>query len=95
MTLEEAIMEVTSRTPSGDSCRIGDSAFTVHYCADIWEWEYRGLIFHDPQDLAEAILRDCGANSRLVRFYTGKIPDQRRWSRTQPPDALNQTIHPA
>jgi hypothetical protein len=79
---------LTSRTPSGGSCKIGDRAFAVHYCTDIWEWEYQGHIFHDALDLAEAMLRDCNANCRLVRFYTGKIPDERRWPRIPAPVAL-------
>jgi len=84
VTLEETIKDLTSKTPSGGSCRMGDCSFSVWYCADIWEWEYRGHIFHDPQDLAETIARDFGADSRLVRFYSGKIPDQRRCPRSQP-----------
>ena len=75
------IMELTSKVPSGGSCTIGDSTFTVHYCADSWEWSYRGNAYYDAQDLAEAILGGYAANTRLVRFFTGKIPDQRRWSR--------------
>lgn len=57
MTLEETIMKLTSRTPSGGSCWIGDVSFIVRYCSDCWEWEYLGDIFFDPLDLAEAILR--------------------------------------
>ncbi len=87
MTLEETIRDLTSKTPSGGCCRMGDCAFSVSYCADIWEWEYRGYVFHDPLDLAEAITRDFGADSRLVSFYSGRIPDQRRWPRTQPTTA--------
>lgn len=94
MTLEETIRDLTSRTPSGGTCTIGDCSFTVRYCTDIWEWEYRGNIYYDLQDLAETIFRDNGANSRLVRFYTGKIPDQRRWPRAQPP-APPPSVNPA
>ncbi len=77
-TLEETIKELTTRTPSGGSCAIGDSAFIVRYCSDSWEWEYRGNIYYDPQDLAQAILRKSAPSSRLVRFFTGRIPDQRK-----------------
>jgi hypothetical protein len=81
-SLEETIKALTSTTPSGGCCTIGDSSFLVRYCSDSWEWEYRGNIYYDPQDLAEAILRKSGPSSRLVRFFTGRIPDQRRVSRT-------------
>ena len=81
-TLEETIKALTSRTPSGGSCAIGDSTFIVRYCSDSWEWEYRGNIYYDPQDLAEAILRKSDASSRLARYFTGRIPDQRRAVRT-------------
>ena len=84
MTLEETIMALTARTPSGGSCTIGDSSFTVWYCADSWEWEYQGSAYYDPQDLAEAILGSHAPNTRLVRFFTGKLPDQRRWPRVPP-----------
>ena len=94
MTLDETILELTSRTPSGGTCHIGDRSFTIRYCSDIWEWEYRGLVFHDALDLAEAMLRDCNTNSRLVRFYTGKIPDERRWPRIQPPVVAAPAITP-
>ena len=83
MTLEETIKDLTSRTPSGGTCSIGDCSILVRYCADMWEWEFGGVIYYDLQDLADAILRVHAANSRLVRFYTGKIPDQRRWPRLQ------------
>jgi len=81
MRLEETIMHLTSRTPSGGVCTIGHTTFKVHYSPDCWEWEYRGNTFYDPQDLAEEILRKCGAGSRLVRYFTGRIPDQRRVAR--------------
>jgi hypothetical protein len=84
VTLETTIMELTSRTPSGGSCVIGDSSFIVWYCADSWEWEYRGNAYYDPLDLAEAIIGAYPPNSRFVRFFTGKIPDQRRWPRIPP-----------
>ena len=61
MILEEIItglMEQTSKTPSGGSCRIGEASITVRYCSDIWEWEYRGETFWDVLDLVEALVRD-------------------------------------
>jgi hypothetical protein len=84
VTLEQMIMELTSRTPSGGNCTIGDSTFVVYYCADSWEWEFRGNAYYDPQDLADAILGGYAPNTRFVQFFTGKIPDQRRWSRIPP-----------
>ena len=80
-TLEETIMALTARTPSGGRFAIGDSFFMVRYCADSWEWEYRGNLYYDPQDLAKAILRKCDAGSRLARYFTGRIPDQRSLAR--------------
>jgi hypothetical protein len=84
MTLEQWIIELTARTPSGGSCTIGDSSFIVRYCADIWEWEYRGEAYYDPEDLAEAIIGGYPPNSRFASFFTGKISDQRRWPRLPP-----------
>ena len=67
MTLEETIMDLTSRTPSGGSCWIGDTCFMVRYCSDAWEWEYRGRIYYDPQDLAEVILKCNGIGPQRAR----------------------------
>ncbi|GEM_PF-4063451 len=64
MTLEETIIELTTRTPSGGGFWIGNHHFTVRYCADCWEWEYGGNVFYDLQDLAEEILRRGGARTR-------------------------------
>jgi hypothetical protein len=55
MSLEQAIIDLTSRTPSGGTCWIGDVPFTVWYCSDYWEWVFRGVYYFDPQDLSEAI----------------------------------------
>ncbi len=55
MSLEQAIIDLTSRTPSGGTCWIGDIPFTVWYCSDYWEWVFRGVYYFDPQDLSEAI----------------------------------------
>jgi hypothetical protein len=85
MTLEDILRDLTSRTPSGGCCSIGDCTFTVYYCTDSWEWEYRDNVYYDLQDLAEAILSGYAPNTRLVSFFTGRIPDQRRWPRTSPP----------
>jgi len=54
--LENQICALTHQTPSGGQCRVGDAVFTVFYTEDLWEWEYRGVTYFDPQDLAEAIL---------------------------------------
>lgn len=66
MTLEETIIELTTRTPSGGGFSIGNHQFTVRYCADSWEWEYGGNVFYDLEDLAEEILRRGGAGIRLA-----------------------------
>ena len=55
MTLESTIIDLTSRTPSGGTCLIGDVPFSVWYCSDCWEWEFQGVYYFDPQDLSEAI----------------------------------------
>lgn len=81
MNLEKTIMDLTAQTPSGGVCTIGSTSFRVHYSPDCWEWEYRGNTFYDPQDLAEEILRRSGSASRMARFFTGRIPDQRRVAR--------------
>jgi len=57
MTLEESILEGTSRTPSGGCCKIGKASIGVWYCRDIWEWEFQGETYWDVQDLAEALRR--------------------------------------
>jgi hypothetical protein len=72
MTLEEIILELTSQTPSGGVCQLGDAFFKVWYCSDIWEWEYRGETFFDAQDLAEAIV--CG--SAAVPQMTHPLPSK-------------------
>lgn len=61
--LENQICTLTHQTPSGGQCRVGDARFTVFYTEDLWEWEYRGVTYFDPQDLAEAILA-TGRRSR-------------------------------
>lgn len=60
--VEASILELTSQTPSGGSCQIGDALFRVRYSSDTWEWEYSGEAFFDALDLAEAIIRDGGVN---------------------------------
>lgn len=55
MTFESAIIDLTSRTPSGGICRLGDVSFQVWYCSDCWEWEFQGVYYFDPLDLSEAI----------------------------------------
>ena len=78
MTLEEMLLFLTTRTPSGGGFWIGTNHFVVRYSADSWEWEYRGNLFYDVQDLAEEVLKRCGAGSRITRFFTERIPDERR-----------------
>ncbi len=55
MSLEKTIIELTSKTPSGGTCWIGDIPFTVWYCSDYWEWVFRGVYYFDPMDLSEAL----------------------------------------
>jgi hypothetical protein len=55
MTLESTIIDLTSKTPSGGTCWIGEVPFTVSYCSDCWEWEFQGVYYFDPLDLSEAI----------------------------------------
>jgi hypothetical protein len=55
MSLEQSILDLTAKTPSGGTCWIGDIPFTVWYCSDYWEWVFRGVYYFDPLDLSEAI----------------------------------------
>jgi hypothetical protein len=55
MTLEKTIIDLTSKTPSGGTCWIGNIPFTVWYSSDYWEWVFRGTYYFDPLDLSEAI----------------------------------------
>ena len=81
MTLEETLLFLTTRTPSGGGFWIGNNRVVVRYSVDTWEWEYRGTPFYDVQDLAEELLMRCGAGSRLARFFTERIQDERREAR--------------
>ena len=78
MTLEQAILDLTAKTPHGGHFWVGRHFILVRCGSDWWEWEYRGNSFYDPKDLAEDVLRRSASESRLVRFFTGRIPDQRR-----------------
>ena len=78
MTLEDTIITLTSSTPSGGSCRIGDTSFQVFYGPDFWEWEYQGETYFDAQDLAEAILRGRGADPRRTIYLGGRVADWRK-----------------
>lgn len=69
MTLESTIIDLTSKTPSGGTCWIGEVPFTVSYCSDCWEWEFQGVYYFDPLDLSEAIeafLAGLRAGGRLA-----------------------------
>ena len=69
MSMEQVIMDLTSKTPSGGTCWIDELPFTVWYCSDIWEWEFQGVFYFDPQDLSEAIeayRQRTATNSHLV-----------------------------
>src|SRR5664279_543282 len=55
MCLEQTILDLTAKSPSGGTCWIGSIPFTVWYCSDYWEWVFRGVYYFDPLDLSEAI----------------------------------------
>ena len=55
MSLEKAILDLTSKISSGGTCWIGDLPFTVWFDSDYWEWEFQGVYYFDPLDLSEAI----------------------------------------
>ncbi len=78
MTLVETLETLTARTPSGGGFWLGNNYLLVRYSSDVWEWEYRGNSFYDLQDLAEEILRRSSPSSRLVRYFSQIVPDQRR-----------------
>lgn len=81
MRLEEIIMSLTARTPSGGGFWLGSHYFRVRYSANSWEWEYQDNVFSDLQDLAEEVQRRSGAVSPLVRRPPESAPDQRRVAR--------------
>jgi hypothetical protein len=81
VTLEKAIEALTAKTASGGCFLIGDHKVVVWYGMDWWEWEYEGRTYYDTKDVAEEVLRRNSPDSRLVRFYSGMIPDQRRQAR--------------
>jgi hypothetical protein len=66
MSIEETIMDMTSRTPSGGGFWLGNGFFQVRYGVDWWEWKYRGSLFYDLQDLAQEFLARSGVGLRLV-----------------------------
>ena len=57
-TVEERILELSSKAQSGAPCKIGDHIFTILYTKDTWEWVFKGNYYFDIKDLAEAILED-------------------------------------
>lgn len=81
MTLEETILSLTTKTISGGGFWIGSNYILVRYGMDWWEWVFRGRSFYDPGDLAENLLWSSEPHSRLVRYFTGRVPDQRRVTR--------------
>ena len=78
MNLEETIMHLTARTPSGGGFWLGDHYFLVRYDSDFWEWEYRGNIFYDLVDLSDEVQRRSGAGSPLARYHTVSRLDRYR-----------------
>ena len=81
MTLEETITTLTARTPSGGICRIGDASFNVYYSPDCWEWEYQGITYFDPKDLAEALQQNLGYESKQAMYRAGLLPERRKVTR--------------
>ena len=81
MTLEEIIMDLTARTANGGHFWIGSNYIIVRHGLDRWEWVYRGRSFYDLADLAENIIWRNSSTSRLVRFFSGRVPDERRVAR--------------
>ena len=81
MTLEETITTLTARTPSGGSCRIGDVSFNVYYSPGCWEWEFQGVSYFDPKDLAEALQQTLGYESKKAMYLAGLLPERRRMTR--------------
>jgi hypothetical protein len=91
MGLEETIMDLTSQTPSGGICWIGELPFTVWFGSDYWEWEFQGVYYFDPLDLSEAIeaflqrTADDARQADSLSEYSKAQPRQvsrkfRRWS---------------
>jgi len=88
MSLEQTILDLTSKTPSGGTCWIGNIPFTVWYCSDYWEWVFRGVYYFDPQDLSEAIeafvqqgaeaSQQVVAGAEVPRTRTGAAPRKSR-----------------
>jgi hypothetical protein len=75
MNFEKVIMDLTSKTPSGGICWIGDVPFTVWYSSDYWEWEFQGVFYFDPQDLSEAVeafMQQSAEESPRVAFSLKK-----------------------
>lgn len=81
MTLEQTIEHLTAKTGSGGFFLLGDNLIVVWYGLDWWEWVYLGNTFYDCKDLAEDLIRRSSQDSRLVRFFSGDIPDQRSVAR--------------
>jgi hypothetical protein len=55
MSLEQTIIDLTSKTSSGGTCWLGDLPFRVWFGSDYWEWEFQGVYYFDSLDLSEAI----------------------------------------
>jgi hypothetical protein len=55
-SLENRILVLTMNTPTGGTFRLGKHTFSVRLAKDYWEWEYQGVTYTDPKDLAEAML---------------------------------------
>ncbi len=65
-SLESRILVLTMNTPTGGTFRLGKHTFSVRLINDFWEWEYQGVTYADPKDLAEAMLERERVASGLV-----------------------------
>jgi hypothetical protein len=82
MSLEKAIIDLTSKISSGGTCWIGDLPFTVWFDLDYWEWEFQGAYYFDPLDLSEAIeafVRKTTEASRRAGSLSEKAKAGPRW----------------
>jgi len=82
VALEQTIKDLSARTGSGGFFLIGDNIIIVWFGLDWWEWDYPGNTFYDAKDLADDLIQRNSRESRLVRFFTGDLPDQRFVART-------------
>jgi hypothetical protein len=81
MNLEKVIMDLTSKTPSGGTCWVGNVPFTVWYGSDYWEWEFQGAFYFDLQDLSDAIEAFQTLAAEVVSQITASADAPKPWPR--------------